>query len=73
MCNCIDSVIIIAQRSTIVIIQYVTVCKNRSYWYIKTHGSHEVKKKQHAHMSSGLRDHYSELFSQMAALNFKML
>ena len=29
---------------------------------------HEVKKKQHACTSSGLRDHYSELFTWMVAL-----
>ena len=33
--------------------------------------SHEAKKKQHAHKSSGLRDHYSELFTRMAALKFE--
>ena len=32
--------------------------------------SHKAKKKQHACASSGLRDHYSELFTQMAALKF---
>ena len=32
--------------------------------------SHEAKKKQHARASSGLRDHYSELFTQMTALKF---
>ena len=32
--------------------------------------SREAKKKQHARASSGLRDHYSELFTQMAALKF---
>ena len=31
----------------------------------------EAKKKQHACMSSGLHDHYSELFTQMAALKFE--
>ena len=30
--------------------------------------SREAKKEQHASPSSGLRDHYSELFTQMAAL-----
>ena len=33
--------------------------------------SREAKKKQHARASSGLRDHYSELFTQMAALKFE--
>ena len=33
--------------------------------------SHEAKKKQHAYVSSGLHDHYSELFSWMAALKLK--
>ena len=33
--------------------------------------SREAKKKQHAPTSSGLRDHYSELFTQMAALKFE--
>ena len=32
--------------------------------------SREAKKKQHACASSGPRDHYSELFTWMAALNF---
>ena len=32
--------------------------------------SREAKKKQHAHAFSGLRDHYSELFTRMAALKF---
>ena len=32
--------------------------------------SREAKKKQHACASSGPRDHYSELFSRMAALKF---
>ena len=32
--------------------------------------SHEAKKKQHACVSSGPRDHYSELFTRMAALKF---
>ena len=30
----------------------------------------KAKKKQHAHVSSGPRDHYSELFTRMAALKF---
>ena len=40
---------------------------------IKTHGSEgcEAKKKQHACASSGLRDHYSELLTRMAALKFE--
>ena len=33
--------------------------------------SHKAKKKQHARTSSGLYDHYSELFTQMAALKFE--
>ena len=32
--------------------------------------SREAKKKQHACASSGPRDHYSELFTRMAALKF---
>ena len=32
--------------------------------------SHEAKKKQHIFTSSGLCDHYGELFTQMAALKF---
>ena len=32
--------------------------------------SRKAKKKQHARASSGLRDHYSELFTRMAALKF---
>ena len=30
----------------------------------------EAKKKQHTYASSGLHDHYSELFTWMAAQNF---
>ena len=30
----------------------------------------EAKKKQHVHVSSGLCDHYSELFTWMTVLNF---
>ena len=33
--------------------------------------SHEAKKKQHARASSGLCDHYSELFTRMASLKFE--
>ena len=33
--------------------------------------SHEAKRKQHARVSLGLRDHYSKLFTQMAALKFE--
>ena len=33
--------------------------------------SREAKKKQHARESSGLQDHYSELFTWMAALKFE--
>ena len=33
--------------------------------------SHEVKKKQHARALLGLRNHYSELFTWMVALNFE--
>ena len=32
--------------------------------------SREAKKKQHTRVSSGLRDHYSELFTRMGALKF---
>ena len=32
--------------------------------------SREAKKKQHARASSGLHDHYSELFTRMSALKF---
>ena len=32
--------------------------------------SREAKMKQCAHVSSGLRDHYSELFAWMAGLKF---
>ena len=32
--------------------------------------SHEAKKNQHVRASSGLHDHYSELFTQMTALKF---
>ena len=33
--------------------------------------SRKVKNKQHVHVSSGLCDHYSELFTRMAALKFE--
>ena len=33
--------------------------------------SREAKKKQHACASSGLRNHYSELFTRMEALKLK--
>ena len=33
--------------------------------------SHEAKKKQHAHTSSGIHDHFNELFTRMAALKFE--
>ena len=33
--------------------------------------SGEAKKKQHARESSSLRDHYSELFTWMAAIKFE--
>ena len=32
--------------------------------------SRDTKKKQHVRASSGPRDHYSELFTRMAALKF---
>ena len=35
--------------------------------------SREAKKKQHARVFSGLRNHYSELFTWMEGLIFKML
>ena len=40
---------------------------------IKTHGSESQGQEEAACMqtSSGLRDHYSELFTWMAALNFE--
>ena len=46
------------------------------YSIFKEHKSRQVvvnckaKKKQHAYASLGLHDHYSELFTQMTALNF---
>ena len=47
-------------------------CLNGFMVLIKTHGSErEAKKKQHARESSGLRNHYSELFTQMAALKLE--
>ena len=33
--------------------------------------SHEAKKNQHEHTSSGPHDHYSELFTRMEALKFE--
>ena len=45
-----------------------------NYIYVRTSRltvvSHEAKKKQHACAFSGPRDHYSELFTRMAALKF---
>ena len=32
--------------------------------------SREAKKKKHAHTYSGVRDHYSELFTRIIGLNF---
>ena len=51
----------------IILIIYIYI-----YIYISrlTVVSREAKKKQHARASSGLRDHYSELFTRMAALKF---
>ena len=48
---------------TIVVISHVAISRF-------TVVSREAKKKQHARASSGLRDHYSELFTRMAALKF---
>ena len=44
---------------------YIYMCISRL-----TVVSRKAKKKQHAHASSSLRDHYSELFTRMAALKF---
>ena len=41
------------------------------FWSRLTVVSHEAKKKQHVRASSGPHDHYSELFTQMAALKFE--
>ena len=48
---------------TIVVISHVAISR-------LTVVSREAKKKQHERASSGLRDHYSELFTRMAALKF---
>ena len=55
----------------------VTVIQICAYIHMYVHNrsrltvvSREAKKKQHARASSGLRDHYSELFTRMAALKF---
>ena len=50
---------------------YLLLNNVRPYASRLTVVSREAKKKQHACMSSGLRDHYSELFIQMAALKFE--
>ena len=47
------------------IYMYIYICISRL-----TVVSREAKKKQHACAFSGPRDHYSELFTRMAALNF---
>ena len=41
--------------------------------YIKTHGSELQGQEKAPCMSLGLHNHYSELFTFVAALNFKML
>ena len=64
--------------STIYAIKYQVYCmENTVQWSANTVQlsrltvvSREAKKKQHARASSGLRDHYSELFTRMAALKF---
>ena len=53
-----------------VTLHYSCVC-SELYWISRlTVVSREAKKKQHIRASSGLRDHYSELFTRMAALKF---
>ena len=46
-------------------ISFSHICHGR--WAVV---SRKAKKKQHVHASSDLHDHYSELFTQMAGLNF---
>ena len=47
-----------------------TLMDYHAHWSRLMVVSREAKKKQYARVSSGLRDHYSKLFTQMAALNF---
>ena len=49
-----------------VVIIYINACIQSRLTVV----SRKAKKKQHARASSGLRDHYSELFTWMAALKF---
>ena len=60
---------------TTTILRKLTTYCNNVILYISpsrlTVVSHKAKKKQHARTSSGLYDHYSELFTQMAALKFE--
>ena len=53
------------QKTTFNKCTYEIACQSRL-----TVVSREAKKKQHARAFSGLRDHYIELFTQMAALKF---
>ena len=54
----------------IIIIPIANIFKVESVPSRLTVVSREAKKKQHARESSRLRDHYSELFTRMAALKF---
>ena len=54
-----------------VILYHYTINNDYTYMVSRlTVVSREAKKKQHACASSGPRDHYSELFTRMAALKF---
>ena len=60
--------------TTAIIYSYIKTSSNESRGQEKQHASRqavvsrEAKKKQHAYMSSGLHDHYNDLFIWMPAL-----
>ena len=72
--HCISYVILLSNIdvlcSYVASYNYITTLQLASYISRLTVVSREAKKKQHACASSGPRDHYSELFTRMAALKF---
>ena len=60
----------IANCHFIVLMPGIPIMASQYYISRLTVVSREAKKKQHACASSGPRDHYSELFTRMAALKF---
>ena len=65
---CISAIICLLRVTLLFIILSIILC--RLQLSRLTVVSREAKKKQHACASSGPRDHYSELFTRMAALKF---